>query len=93
MKKPRFTKEQIVFALKLAELSTSVPDAFRRLGISHATLYNRRKKYGGTSPFELRHMRQLEEENLRPMIVLLACVSWKSRKPAFIILTGGLISS
>ncbi len=66
MKKSRFTEEQIVFALKQAELGTSVPDVCRKLGISDATFYTwRKKKYGGISPSELKHMRQLEEENLR----------------------------
>jgi len=65
MKKARFTEEQIVFALNQAELGTSVPDVRRKLGISDATLYTWRKKYGGISPSELKHMRQLEEESLR----------------------------
>ncbi len=39
MKKSRFTEEQIVFALKQAELGTSVPDVCRKLGISDATFY------------------------------------------------------
>lgn len=65
MKKSRFTKEQIVFALKQAELGTPVLDVCRKLGISHATFDTWRKKYGGISPSELKYMRQLEEENLR----------------------------
>jgi putative transposase len=65
MKKSRFTKEQAVYALKQAELGKSVPDVCRKLGISDATFYTWRKKYAGISPSELRHMRQLEEENLR----------------------------
>lgn len=65
MKKSRFTEEQIAFALKPAELGTSVPEVRRKLGISDATFYIWRKKYGGISPSELKHMRQLEEENLR----------------------------
>lgn len=65
MKKSRFTEEQIVFALKQAELGTSVPEVCRKLGISDATFYTWRKKYGGISHSELKHMRQLEEENLR----------------------------
>ncbi len=51
MKKSRFTEEQIVFALKQAELGTSVPEVCRKLCISDATFYTWRKKYGGISPF------------------------------------------
>lgn len=51
MKKSRFTEEQIVFALKQAELGTSVPDVCRKLGILDATFYTWRKKYGGISPY------------------------------------------
>lgn len=47
MKKSLFTEEQIVFALKQAELGTYVPDTCRKLGISNATFYTWRKKYGG----------------------------------------------
>ncbi|WP_245001441.1 transposase [Pantoea dispersa] len=65
MKKSRFIEERIVFALKQAELGTPVPEVCRRLGISDATFYIWRNKYGGISPSELKHMRQLEEENLR----------------------------
>lgn len=57
MKKSRFTQEQIVFALKKTELGTSVPDICRKLGISNATFYIWRKKYGGISPLDLKHMR------------------------------------
>lgn len=59
MKKSQFTEEQIVFALKQAELGTSVPEVCRKLGISYVTFYTWRKKYGGVSPSGLKHMRQL----------------------------------
>lgn len=42
-----------------------MPEVCRKLGISDATFYTWRKKYRGISPSELKHMRQLEEENLR----------------------------
>ncbi len=64
IEKSRFTVDQIVFALKQAKLGTSVPEVCHKLGISDATFYTCRKKYGGISPSELKHMRQLEEENL-----------------------------
>lgn len=59
IKKSQFTEEQIVFALKQAELGTSVPEVCRKLGISYVTFYTWRKKYGGVSPSGLKHMRQL----------------------------------
>ena len=61
MKKSRFTEEQIVFAMKQAELGTSGADVCCKLGISDATFYTWRKRYGEISPSELKHMRQLEE--------------------------------
>jgi len=67
MKKSRFTEEQIVFALKRVELGTPVPEVCRKQGISDATFYTWRKKYGGAFPSELKQIRQLEEEYLRLM--------------------------
>ncbi|VTO24584.1 transposase IS3/IS911 family protein [Klebsiella variicola] len=43
----------------------SLSEVCRKLGISDATFYKWRKKYGGISPSEPKHMQQLEEENLR----------------------------
>ena len=63
MKRSKFTDEQIAFALKQAELGISVEDVCRKMGISDATFYVWRKKYGGIGPSELRRLRQLEEEN------------------------------
>ena len=63
MKRSRFTEEQIAFALKQAEVGTSVEEVCRKMGISDATFYKWRKKYGGLGPSELRRLRQLEEEN------------------------------
>jgi putative transposase len=63
MKKSKFTEAQIMFALKQAETGTSVDEVCRKLGITQATFYNWKKKYGGLGVSELRRMRQLEEEN------------------------------
>lgn len=63
MKKSKFTEEQIAFALKQAELGTPVAEVCRKMGISDATFYAWKKKYGGLGPSELKRLRQLEEEN------------------------------
>jgi putative transposase len=63
VKKSRYTEQQIAFALKQAELGTPVDEVCRKMGISDATFYNWKKKYGGLTPSELRRLRQLEEEN------------------------------
>ena len=63
MKKSRFTDEQITFALKQAETGTRIDGICRKMGISDATFYKWRQKYGGLGPTELRKLKQLEEEN------------------------------
>jgi putative transposase len=63
MKKSKFTESQIVFALKQAETGTRVDEVCRKMGISEATFYNWKKKYGGLGVSELRELRQLKEEN------------------------------
>ena len=65
MKKTRYTEEQIAFALKQAETGTRVEEVCRKIGISEATFYNWKKKFGGMGVTELRRLRQLEEENQR----------------------------
>ena len=65
MKKTKFTEQQIVFALKQAETGTRVDEICRKMGVSEATYYNWKKKYGGLGISELRQLRQLQEENAR----------------------------
>lgn len=65
MKKTKFTEQQIVFALKQAETGTRVDEICRKMGVSEATYYNWKKKYGGLGITELRQLRQLQEENAR----------------------------
>jgi putative transposase len=65
MKKNRFSEEQIVAALKEAEAGVSVQELSRRIGVSDATIYHWKAKYGGLEVSEARRLRQLEEENGR----------------------------
>lgn len=65
MKKSRFTEEQVIYALRLAESGTLVTDVCRQMGISEATFYVWKKKYASLRVAELRQLRQLQEENGR----------------------------
>ena len=65
MKRSRFSEEQIVYAIRQAESGTPIGDLCRRLGVSDATFYAWKKKYAHLGVSELRHLRQLEEENSR----------------------------
>lgn len=65
MKKTKFTEAQIVFALRQADNGVKVEDVCRKLGISDATFYNWKKKYGSLGVSELRKLKELEEENSR----------------------------
>jgi len=65
MKRARFSEEQIITILKEAEGGTKVTELCRRHGISDATFYTWRSKYGGLEMSEVRRLRQLEEENRR----------------------------
>lgn len=63
MKRSKFTEEQIAFALRQAETGTRVEEVCQQMGISQATFFNWKKKYGGLGVSELRRLHQLEEEN------------------------------
>jgi len=63
MRKSKYTDEQIAFALRQAEGGTRVSEICRKIGISEATFFNWKKKYGGLGVSELRRLKQLEEEN------------------------------
>ena len=65
MKKSRYTEEQIAFALRQAEGGTPVPDVRRQMGVSEASLYVWKKKYGNLGLTEIRELRQLRDENAR----------------------------
>ena len=65
MKQHRFTESQIVSILKQQEAGSKVMDICREHGISDATFYNWKAKYGGMAPSQLKRLRELEEENAR----------------------------
>jgi putative transposase len=63
MKTTKFTEEQRAFALRQSETGMKVAEVCRKMGLSEATFYNWKKKYGGLGVGELRRLKQLEEEN------------------------------
>ena len=65
MKKSRFTDSQIIEAIKRVEAGLAVPELCRELGISSATFYKWRSKYGGMDVSLMARMKELEAENAR----------------------------
>ena len=63
MKKSKFSEDQIATALRQVDAGAPIPEVTRALGISEATYYVWRKKYGQMARAEIRRLRQLEEEN------------------------------
>lgn len=65
MKKTKFTEAQIIGILNEQEQGIKVSDLCRKHGISDATFYNWKSKYGGMKVDELKRLRELEQENSR----------------------------
>jgi putative transposase len=65
MRQSRYTEEQIIGVLKQAEAGIKTAEICRQHGISNATFYKWKGKYGGLEVSEARRLRQLEDENRR----------------------------
>ena len=65
MKRSRFTETQIISILKEADAGMSVKELCRKRGISDATFYNWKSRYGGMSASELKRLREIEQENAK----------------------------
>lgn len=65
MRKSRFSETQIVGILKELKAGSKASALYRKYGMSEATLYSWRSKYGGLEISDLMHLRQLEDENRR----------------------------
>ena len=65
MKKSRFTETHIVKILKEVERGRLVKDVCREYGVSEATYYNWKSKYGGMEASDIKRLKELEDENRR----------------------------
>jgi putative transposase len=65
MKRSKFSEQQIAFVLRQADEGTAIAEVCRKAGISEATFYSWRHKYGGLMPSEMKRLKQLDEENHR----------------------------
>ena len=65
MKRARFTEDQIIGVLKEHEAGAKTADLARKHGVSEATLYNWKAKYGGMEVSEAKRLRMLEDDNCK----------------------------
>ena len=65
MKRKRFSEEQIIAVLREHDAGAKAADLARKYGVSEATLYNWKSKYGGLDVSEAKRLKALEDENRR----------------------------
>jgi putative transposase len=65
MKRKRFTEEQIITVLREHEAGAKASDLARKSGVSEATLYNWKAKYGGMDVSDAKRLKALEDENAK----------------------------
>ena len=70
MERSRFTEDQIIGILKEHEAGVSVADLCRKHGVSDATVYKWKARYGGMDVSEAKRLKGLEDENSRPKRLL-----------------------
>lgn len=78
MRKSRFSENQIVGILKEVETGRQVKDVCREHGISDATYYQWKSKYGGMEVSDMRRLKELEEEN-RKLKLMVADLSLENK--------------
>ena len=65
MRKARYTEHQIIAVIKSVEVGRTVKDVCREAGISEATYYNWKSRYGGMEASDIKKIKDLEDENHR----------------------------
>ena len=65
MVRKKYTEEQIIAVLREGEAGAKIGELCRKYGISDATYYNWKAKYGGMAASDIKRLRQLEDENRR----------------------------
>ncbi len=75
MKKTKFSEQQIAFILRQAEEGTTVGEVCRKAGISEATYYNWRKKYGGLMPSEMKRL-ALNHQTAKHSTTTMQMIDW-----------------
>jgi putative transposase len=76
MKRKQFSEEQIIGILKEAEAGAVVTDLCRRHGMSSATYYAWKAKFGGLEVSDAKRLRALDDENARPKRLLSSLLRW-----------------